>query len=821
VVLTVIGFGISGAASMIYEVAWTRALALIIGSSTYAFSTMLVAFLTGLALGSFLFARAARRLAVTPLTFGLLQLGVGLAALLLIPVFEEMPEWFLAAFRVSSAATFIRVVQFAISLAAMLVPTILIGGTFPCAAQVAARAPSRVGHDVGAVYSINTVGAIVGTVLGGFLLIPLLGLSATIKVAIGLNLGVAAVLCLVTGRGWTRTAGMTVAVAAWLALLLIQPWDPRVMSSGISIYAERFLPGAGKWSLRQAVGGSDLLFYKDGLSATVSVHRLGASVTLRVNGKADASNSGDMHTQLMSGHIPLLHHPAPKTVLVIGLGSGVTVGAVAQYPVAHIDAVEIEPAVAEAARFFQTENRGVLNDKRVHLAITDGRNFVQNADRAYDVIISEPSNPWIGGIGSLFSMEFYRLAARRLARDGIICQWVQGYNLFPDDLRMVVATLRTVFPHTTVWSTGPGDYLLVGSRVPLSLDYARLARLYKTVPALREDMARAGLASPLALLADFALSEDDTTRYADGALLNTDDLPLLEFSAPHSIYADTVALNASMMDSFKTLEAAPGPGLTPGALDSAGVRHDLGLAYAHKGRPQRAIEEFTKALRQEPRHVASLVERGRALAGLRVPLRAEADFRAAVTIDPRAHAAHAELGALYQAQGMPDLAERHLRKALDIDAQNPHYAALLAQLYRAGRRFELALAHYGKALEARPDDVRLLEGKALAFRELGRLQDAVSTLQLALALDSRNAQLHVYLGELYARMHQYGPATQALDRAAALNPLLPSCYIALGRIHLLQHAPARAIEAWEKALRLDPANVPLRREIQALYATVS
>ena len=596
---------------MIYEVAWTRVLGLVIGSSTYAFSTMLVAFLTGLAVGSFLFSRAARLFVVTPLSFSFLQLGIGLGALLLMPLFEKMPEFFLAVFRFSSSPGSIRMVQFLISFVAMLLPTVFMGGTFPCAAQIVARGAHRVGYDVGTVYSVNTAGAIGGTIVAGFLLVPLLGLPTTIKIAIGLNLSLAIVLSLVSERGWAKSAIAALSLAAFFPLLAFQQWDPRVMSSGVSIYAQNFVPSLDRVTFRETVAPWEIMFYKDGISSTVSIHRSGRNVTLRVNGKADAGNGGDMHTQLMSGHIPLLLHPEAKKVLVIGLGSGVTVGAVAQHPVTEIDAIEIEPAVVEASKFFVVENRGVLKDPRVRLTIADGRNFILSTDKTYDVIISEPSNPWVGGIGNLFSREFYEIVAGRLAPDGIICQWIQGYNLFPQDLKMVIKTLRTVFPHTTIWNTSRGDYLLIGSRLPLSLDYPRLEHRYKTLPTLREDMARVELRSPMSLLADFVLGEEDTARYADRAWLNTDDLPLLEFSAPNSLYADTVALNASVMEGFKRTEFPSGRGLDSALLESAQFRYDLGMGFIGKGRMERAREEFDKALRVNPSHVPSLLGRGR------------------------------------------------------------------------------------------------------------------------------------------------------------------------------------------------------------------
>jgi len=647
--LTIVGLGLSGAASMMYQVAWTRTLALVIGSSTYAFSTMLVTFLAGLAIGSWLFSRLAGRLRVDPFFFACLQFGIGVSALLVTFYFDRLPELFFWAFRLSQSSGFVKVLQFTLSALAMFLPTLFMGATFPCVVQIASKAINRVGSDVGTIYFINTAGAIAGTLLAGFLLIPAFGLQATLKLAVVLNLSLALAIFLASGKNaWARRLAACGPLLALAVLFVSPPWEQRVMSSGVAIYGKRYLDSLGTGAFREAAASTTrLLYYKDGISSTVTVHRSGADLSLRVNGKTDASNRvGDMHTQLMSGHLPLLLHPDPKRVLVIGLGSGVTAGAVALHPVEEIDLVEIEPAVVEAAGFFAKENREVLSDPRVRLAIADGRNFLLASERGYDVIISEPSNPWLRGIGNLFSVEFYELAARHLEPKGIICQWVQRYNLFPEDLKMVVKTFRSVFPHTTIWDTNPGDLLLIGSKEPLVLDYSDLQSKYRSLPGFRAELAGLGIESPLALLADFVLGEEETARYAQHARLNTDDHPLLEFSAPGSLYVDTVDLNRRIIRGFRGQEVPRIVGLPEDALRSSRVRQDLGLTYLAKGMPEEALVQFDEALRLDPRDVGYLVQRGRLHLRLKSVPKARADFEAALQIDPGNLEAHKALSQL-------------------------------------------------------------------------------------------------------------------------------------------------------------------------------
>jgi spermidine synthase len=821
--LAVIGLGISGAASMMYEVAWTRALALIIGSSTYAFSTMLVTFLTGLALGSYLFSRLAGRLRIDPFLFGNLQLGIGLTALAVTPFFDRMPEVFLWVFRISQSPGFMKVLQFTISALAMFLPTLFMGATFPCVAQIASREIQRVGQDVGRIYCINTGGAIAGTMLAGFLLIPTWGLQTTLKLAVSLNLCLALALFLASGEvlRWRRRAAALVPLLA-LAVLFVSPtWDARAMASGVHIYGRGFFGVLGKADFRQAVAAGDrLLFYKDGISATISVHRQGDLLYLRVNGKTDASNTIDMHTQLMLGHLPLLYRPDAKRALVIGLGSGVTAGAVALHPVNQLDVIEIEPAVGEGAAFFAKENRGVLKNPRVRLAVADGRNFLLASEGGYDVIISEPSNPWMRGIGNLFSLEFYELVARRLAPKGIVCQWIHVYSLFPEDLKMVINTFRSVFPHTAVWNTIRGDLLLIGGKEPLSLDFATLQSTYDSIPGLREDMRRLGFHSPLALLADFTLSEEDTAQFAQNGLLNTDDLPLLEFSAPNSLYLDTVDLNRRLLKAFKRQEFPPIAGLPEGLLRSPEFRRNLALAFWAKELPEDALAQFDEALRLDPRHAGSLAQRGRVHLRLNAVLKAEADFKAALRLDPRLVEAHDALAQLYRGQKMWGLAEEHLRKGVALRPKDTQHLGRLADLYLERERFSEAILQYRAALALAPQNSRLRGGLGMAYRGAARHGEALDSLHQALARDPENGFLQYQIGLTHVAARRFDDAATAFQAAALRDPMKPEPLLELGKVYALQGDKINALEAYRQALRLDPSNVTAFRVVEELAASL-
>ncbi|MFQ5872544.1 MAG: fused MFS/spermidine synthase, partial [Dehalococcoidia bacterium] len=669
IAMVAVMFALSGGASMIYEIAWTRALALVLGSSVYAFTTMLATFLVGLAGGSYVFSRFFRHKEVLgPSTFGWLEVAIGISSLLILPFFDHLPNLFL---RMASLVSFsfsgLQFVQFVTSFLVMIVPTLLIGATFPCVVKICTRNIQRLGGNIGTLYAINTFGSIIGSFVGGFFFIPWMGAQSALTLAACLNLTIGAILIsfnLLERQAWRSRIGVVAGTVALLLAFLIPRWDPHLMASGVAIYGGRYLATRATL-LDEIARRADLLFFKEGLNATVSVHREGHIRFLRTNGKTDASNARDMHTQVMSGHIPLFLHPKPESVLIIGMGSGVTAGAVSLHPVKMIEVVEIESAVVEAAAFFSAENHQVLQDPRLRIVIADGRNFLLSTTKTYDVIISEPSNPWINGVANLFTREFYEAAKARLAPNGVMCQWIQIYGILPHDLKMVIRTFQTVFPHTTIWQTITGDFLLVGTAKTLVANLQRW-REAAALPGVGEDLRIFGFDSPETVLADLVLVEKDAQRFARNAELNTDDLPLLEFSAPTSLYLQTVDLNQALAKSYRELEFPMVSGVEPGFLSSVEFRYGMGKVQMLKGNGQEALRQFNLALASSPRHVPSLLSRAQIYLGEGLPLKSEADLRTALAVQPQNTDALFALAKVYYRQGLPHRAEGYLRRALRV-----------------------------------------------------------------------------------------------------------------------------------------------------------
>ena len=266
------------------------------------------------------------------------------------------------------------------------------------------------------------------------------------------------------------------------------------------------------------------------------------------DGKIDASSVSDMHTQVMLAHAPLLLHPDPASTLVIGLASGTTAGSVLTHAVEKLDIVEIEPASEPAAHLFDFVNGRPLDDPRTTLTFADARSFLRGREQQYDVIISEPSNPWMAGPANLFTQEFFEIGSRALRDDGLFAQWIQLYSLEPRLLRSAIATFQSIFPY--VYAFHPlrrNDLILVGSKSPIELDVARIGARWQ-VPAVRSDLDRLGFHEFAAVLAQARIGPDEVAALAEGERINTDDNGLILFNAPLYVHSSTSQQNDELLE---------------------------------------------------------------------------------------------------------------------------------------------------------------------------------------------------------------------------------------------------------------------------------
>ena len=453
---------LTGAASFIYEIAWIRMLSLVLGASTHSFELMLSAFILGLACGGYWVKRRIDRTADPTRLLGVVQVVMGLLALATLPLYGTMFEvmtWVMKGLaRSESGYALYHLSSHAIALAIMFPATFCAGMTLP----LITYALLRRGHgekSIGAVYAANTLGAILGVFAAAHLGMPLLGLKNLVAAgaAIDTLLGVYLLWRVAPGRLAPALAGGAAALALVLAFALVQ-FDVYRMVSGVFRHGTIYTAADMK-----------PLFYRDGKTATVSLVEFPEGTSIRTNAKSDGAINlkpgariSDEITMVLTSVLPLALKPEAKNAAIIGMGTGLTVHTMlANSKIDAVETIEIEPAMVEAARGFIARNANAYADPRSHIRIDDAKTFFSTRNGRYDIIISEPSNPWVSGVSNLFSNEFYHLVRRYLKPGGVLVQWFQLYEI---DISLVASVLRALgdnFPDYAIYASTDNDLLIV------------------------------------------------------------------------------------------------------------------------------------------------------------------------------------------------------------------------------------------------------------------------------------------------------------------------------------------------------------------------
>jgi len=810
--VVLLSFGLSGFSALVYENAWTRALTLVIGSSVYSFTTMLVTFLAGLALGGFLYARMMGEREVRISTFGAIELWVGLAALATIPLFEKLPLIFLRLLHAfgDSFGLFLSIQVF-LSALVMFLPTLLLGMTFPLVARLFTQSLYRVGSSVGTSYAANTVGAILGAFAGGFIFIPLLGVQNSIILAVAVNLLVGWFLVVVDARVSVvpRFALGLVVLAAVILLPLKMPrWDRFVLTSGVTIYSDRYesLPTD---SLRlEEMRRDEILYYREGLTATVSVHRIGKDyIYFKTNGKIDGSH-GDALSQLMTGYIPLLLHPGGERAAVIGLGTGMTAKAVAAFPLREIEVLEIEPAMVGAAAFFNEKNGKILEDRRVRLIPTDGRNYILATPKVYDVITAEPSNPWIAGIANLYTQEFYEVVKSKLKDDGVFAQWFHNYSMSPDDFRMVFRTFGEAFPYVSVWGMKESDFLLVGSKKEQVFRYPLLKEIFSKNQTLREDLKDLGLSDIYGVLGFYRMGKKEVMGFSEGASLNTDDGAQLEFSAPKNVRRATSELNRKLMETF--LVDAPWLDANPVAES---MRHFY-LAQGHAANDwhSRAVKEVNEAIRLEPSNPDFYVLKTKVL--LEQEKSAEAAEAALVALGLSRQAIQPILG--LSEEFYLQEAKAVYGKAIEMGTQEMLPYLGLGNIALHQRELKEAEKWFERANGKKPDHPALLLARGRLMLAKGEAQKAKDLLEQSKEKGEESGTLYGALGETYLQLELWAEAAKAYRQAVKLRKKNTEWRRSLGVALAKMGKIREAEEKYREVLALSSDDAEAWRELQKL-----
>jgi spermidine synthase len=811
--------GLSGFAALTHEIAWTRLLALLLGPTTYAFAAALAAVIAGVAIGSTIgswLAGRSRRPAAW-LAFALAAAAVATSwtsavagSSLPLRVAERMAAAGTAPGAPGDFDEMLR--QGVLMTAGLILPTaIAFGAAFPLALALLGASSERAARPFGIVYAVNTLGAVGGSLAAGFILIPDFGLQQTLT-AVSACAVAAAVIVIVWGRiaQTAQAVAMAGAVTAVSILAVSPAWNRDLLTSGAYLYAP-YVPK--DLDLAAQLEAGTLLYYRDGAASTVSVKRLTGTTTLAVDGKVDASNRSDMLTQKLLAHLPLLLHERPRTVGIIGLGSGVTLGAALRHPIEAADVIEISPEVVEASQYFNNENHLALDDPRTRLIVGDGRSHLLLSNRRYDVIVSEPSNPWIAGVAALFTREFFEAARDRLAPGGLICQWAHTYNISDRDLRSIVATFTSVFPNGTLWLVGEDDILLVAGDAPIDARLDAVARHWSR-PGVADDLAEVSVADPFSILSLYAGGPAELARYAGDAPVLTDDRLSLEFSGPRELHRRSAAGNASALEALLDPEAAPAAVREARAAAGAAEWRHRGDMLFKADVHARAFDDYTRALQLDPADTAALDGMVRTALLLGREIDALGTIRALDETRGPTTETLVATSKLLAAAGSPEAAVETAEQAASADPVPPAALEQLASLFAAredvGRLDEVVARLRGAAPEAAATEYYAAVAEFLR----GKPDDAVRLAERSVALDPDFAPVHDLAGAAYSKLGQLDKARDAFNASLEFDAHDSTAYTNLGLVELASGNRAAAADYFAEALWLTPDSRTAREGLE-------
>lgn len=554
-------------ASLIYEIAWTRMLSLVLGSATHSFELMLSAFILGMSLGALRLRRRADRFRDPLRTLGRVQVAMGLLAIATLPLYMRsfaINVWIMSAADVTPAGYVLFTAgRYLICLAIMLPATFCAGIALPLITRILLRNGRE--SVVGLAYGVNTLGSIIGVAIGAVVLLPMIGLKALIILAAAVDMALGVWILVVARAGAPRRVPM-LAVAAMLAGIA-GAWS-------VDFNREILTSGTFRWRRLPQPGSSTILFYRDGRTATVSGTLLPSRrIVLATNGKVDASLedvwlrddslgggrrtfSGDQSTQVLLPILAMAHSPNARTAAVIGHGSGMTSHILlGNRNLTSVSTIEIEPQMIAGSNIFYPVNRRVFEDPRSHFVIEDARSFLAATPSRYDLIVSEPSNPWVNGVASLFTTEFYRVASRQLAPGGVFAQWVQVYEINDDLLLGILAAIHANFRSYVIYRSSSEDLVIVAANEQLVAPDWSVVRS----PDIAHDFRNLVPLTTESLDALWLSDRDVLSPLLEnGIAANSDERPLLDLEAERARYlnrnaAGFVSLGGRRFDAFAAL----------------------------------------------------------------------------------------------------------------------------------------------------------------------------------------------------------------------------------------------------------------------------
>ena len=816
-----LAFGISGFCSLAYEVLWTRILVFFLGSTTYAFSTILAAFLFGIALGSYIFAKIADWTKSPVNLLGLVQISIGLSAILLMPMFNKLLDIILIFQGLPGG----RFWTFLVCLVVMVVPATLMGACFPIVTRIYVDSKNRLGQNIGEAYSTNTIGSILGSFCAGFVLIPLLGIRPSIALVVTLNILVGCVLIFLNKPRSQVFDGIAISgsIVTMAAVIMTLVWSntPLFLNSAI---------------FRLQHPGDELIDYTEGIDASITTLKDDADVYrlyVDTNQAADASR-WDSPSHRVIAHLPLLLHSAPKSALVVGFGMGLTSHSITQHGV-KIDAVEISEGVIKAARnYFTPVNKNVFEHPLFNYQINDGRNYILMTKKRYDMISTGIIHPLVSaGSSNIYTEDFYQLCKRILNDDGIMCQWVPLHRMPEEHLKMVVRTFVKVFPNTTLWYKFTPDFIiLIGTNQRLKINYKDfMAR--SNIPSIQQGLEFDSL-DGMSLLDAFMMGEDAVHNYAGEGKIHTDDRPYLEFFNAKSL-VQTTQRNVEGLSKYRQRVTPWLANYGQTFDEKKQIRDQINHYFSAtqkliKGQIAYAGRDYNKAGQVLGEAFSSNKDDMTIRYNLQVVLgltqenqqeeitQLEKQLKQKLRQNPQDAEAYFQLAVIYEMQGELDKSADAAEESLNYNPNQLELYLFLGPLYERQEKIDRALGTYER-LEKIVDELppEILGVMASIYHMKGLDDKAVKYAENAFAFAPDSWKVNHLLGTIYLDQKHEKKAIRFYLKAIELAPDAVQPLISLAQLHFSQQQYDQALQSINQAIKLVPEDRGLKELRQQIW----
>lgn len=723
-------FAIEGFTTLSYEVIWTRILlGFSFDKSVYFTSTVILSFIFGLSIGSWLVSFCVDRHKNLPALFGWLEISIGLFAIALLSLFprigahlESVRPLYVDAWLVHMGK------EYFIFFIVLLLPIVLMGATFPIAGKIYTQHIRQLGTRIGVVGALDTVGSIFGSFVAGFIFIPFLGVVHAVLVTAAINLVIGLVIFF--SQSATR---MPSKIFLGMATVLC------------AVILLRAVPTKEYFQTRLTSQPEDrLIFYKEGTSATVSIpQHVDGTKALSINGAISGEASpGDLEVHRLEGYLPYLLHGHPANALLIGLGTGVTANCLIQSDIHYVDCVEICPEVIDAAEHaLREENNHVVAHPKFNGIVEDGRSFLLITEKKYDIITSSGIHPRMSP--NIYTSEFYETCRDRLTENGIMCKWFPSNWLSEGEFKKLLKSFTDVFPYSSLWVGNAGQAILIGKQQPLVIDVDALADKMKW-DKIAKDLAASGMETPAKLLSKFVCFDDALKKYIGDVSANSDDHPVVEYSR----YMNKARNPKIIWDLIDLKQNA--------ALSLSHNSDDLSFEYADFERYSRAEKYFM---------IANIIN----FAGDRLPDMLDA-LNKAIALDPTNVRYRESLAIIQYKNGNLQDALTEMLKVIELQPDYAPNYENAGRIYFDIQDYNRAFAMFQQALTMNPELALSRYYLALLYAAENKLNRSIAELKKVVELYPRFTSAHFDLGLLYASLNNIDAARTCFQRCLEIQP---------------------------------------------------